>query len=182
MADALLRACPARSSRLIRFAMICAAFAPLCWPLNGSTPWYILEPLETGGEIVARVEHGSEFLPFNVHLSISEAAIEAVAQSTSQILNGFGFVLALLSLLVGYHLGRYRPDEGERILDALDNGEFVPFLQPIVDLSSGSIIGCEVLARWHRPDGTLVPPQDFIPMAQTYHLTEEVTCYIMEEP
>ena len=88
--------------------------------------------------------------------------------------------MGLLCMLGGYFLGRFRPNEGDRILAALDNGEFVPFMQPIVDLNNGVITGCEVLARWNKPDGSVVSPQEFIPLALNYQLTREVTCHIME--
>ncbi|MFN2590771.1 MAG: EAL domain-containing protein [Actinomycetota bacterium] len=38
--------------------------------------------------------------------------------------------------------------------------------QPVVDLSDGRVVGAEALLRWRRPDGTLVPPAEFIPIAE----------------
>ncbi len=45
--------------------------------------------------------------------------------------------------------------------------EFEPHFQPIVDLVSKEVVGCEALARWHRQDGSNVPPAQFIPIAET---------------
>ncbi|KQQ88907.1 diguanylate cyclase [Massilia sp. Leaf139] len=50
---------------------------------------------------------------------------------------------------------------------ALANGEFEPFYQPIMDMESGRVHALEVLLRWRRPEhaenGGLVLPDDFIP-------------------
>ncbi len=45
-------------------------------------------------------------------------------------------------------------------------GEFVPYYQPLVEFSSGKIIGMEMLARWHHPAGGVVGPEVFIPIAE----------------
>lgn len=45
--------------------------------------------------------------------------------------------------------------------------EFEPHFQPIVDLVSKEVVGCEALARWRRHDGSHVPPAQFIPIAET---------------
>ena len=50
--------------------------------------------------------------------------------------------------------------------DGLARNEFVPFVQPIFSLATGEILGGEVLARWRRSDGSLVPPDRFIPIAE----------------
>jgi PAS domain S-box-containing protein len=47
---------------------------------------------------------------------------------------------------------------------ALDSGEFHVHYQPLVSVSTGSIVGFEALSRWHRPYG-MVMPGDFIPVA-----------------
>ena len=38
--------------------------------------------------------------------------------------------------------------------------------QPLLELSTGSVVGYEALARWQRPGHGLVPPGDFIPLAE----------------
>lgn len=47
---------------------------------------------------------------------------------------------------------------------ALEHGEFKVFLQPKIDLSSGKISGAEALVRWIKSDGSMLPPDDFIPL------------------
>jgi EAL domain-containing protein (putative c-di-GMP-specific phosphodiesterase class I) len=49
---------------------------------------------------------------------------------------------------------------------ALDNGQFVLFYQPEVELSTRKIVGLEALIRWAHPERGLIPPMDFIPLAE----------------
>ncbi|WP_193771102.1 EAL and GGDEF domain-containing protein [Candidatus Magnetaquicoccus inordinatus] len=49
---------------------------------------------------------------------------------------------------------------------ALKNKEFLLHYQPKVELRSGRVIGMEALVRWQQPDGTMVSPLDFIPLAE----------------
>jgi sensor c-di-GMP phosphodiesterase-like protein len=44
--------------------------------------------------------------------------------------------------------------------------EFVPYYQPIVDVSSNSLYGCEMLARWQRPGQDVISPMEFIPYVE----------------
>src|SRR6202158_2828711 len=62
---------------------------------------------------------------------------------------------------------------------ALQAGEFVPYYQPIVDICSGQLRGAEVLARWRKPDGTLVLPSAFIPLAESSGLIRRLTRDLM---
>jgi sensor c-di-GMP phosphodiesterase-like protein len=65
------------------------------------------------------------------------------------------------------------------IQNALQAGEFVPYYQPIVDIRSGQLRGAEVLVRWRKPDGTLVLPSAFIPLAESSGLIREMTRDLM---
>jgi c-di-GMP phosphodiesterase len=73
-----------------------------------------------------------------------------------------------LGLAFGVLLTRARRIEGPVAdLDrALARNEFKPFFQPIFHLATGEILGCEMLARWVRADGSIVPPMAFIPLAE----------------
>jgi sensor c-di-GMP phosphodiesterase-like protein len=62
----------------------------------------------------------------------------------------------------------------------LARGEFRPFYQPIFDLRTGAILGCEALARWIREDGSIAPPMSFIPLAESSGRIEPMTWQILE--
>jgi EAL domain-containing protein (putative c-di-GMP-specific phosphodiesterase class I) len=49
---------------------------------------------------------------------------------------------------------------------ALDQRQFVLYYQPEVDLSTRRIVGVEALIRWQHPEKGLIPPMDFIPLAE----------------
>lgn len=56
---------------------------------------------------------------------------------------------------------------GEDVLqDALANDAFEVVYQPRVDLKNGNILSLEALVRWRQPDGELVLPGEFLPLAE----------------
>lgn len=58
---------------------------------------------------------------------------------------------------------KYLEDDMER---ALLNNEYIVYLQPKVSTNSGKIVGAESLIRWKKPDGTIILPNEFIPLAE----------------
>jgi len=52
------------------------------------------------------------------------------------------------------------------MFQAVRDGEFLLHYQPIVDARSRQIVGFEALMRWNRPGQGMVPPAQFIPMAE----------------
>lgn len=53
--------------------------------------------------------------------------------------------------------------------------------QPKLDLSSGTLIGAEALARWNHPKRGNIPPVEFIPLLEQSGLIKPFTLYIIEE-
>ena len=64
---------------------------------------------------------------------------------------------------------------------ALANHEFIVYYQPKIGLKSSKLVGAEALVRWKRPDGTLVPPSDFIPHLEKSETIVNVDFYVYEE-
>jgi diguanylate cyclase (GGDEF)-like protein/PAS domain S-box-containing protein len=63
---------------------------------------------------------------------------------------------------------------------ALSRDELDVYYQPIVDLRTGSPIGTEALVRWNRPGHGMVPPLDFIPVAEESGLIREIGTWVFE--
>jgi len=64
---------------------------------------------------------------------------------------------------------------------ALERQEFVLHYQPQVSYESGTVQGVEALIRWQRPNGQLVPPMDFIPIAEDNGLIIAIGEWVIRE-
>ncbi|HUL86354.1 MAG TPA: EAL domain-containing protein [Actinomycetota bacterium] len=68
-----------------------------------------------------------------------------------------------------------------RLRKAVETQRWVLHYQPVVDLESGRMIGVEALIRWIEADGTLVPPGEFIPLAEELGLIEQIGHWVVRE-
>jgi len=64
--------------------------------------------------------------------------------------------------------------------EAISAGQIDAFLQPIVRIDDGRIVGVEVLARWHHPERGMVPPDVFIPVAEQTGMIERLSLLVLE--
>ncbi|GGF19117.1 hypothetical protein GCM10011321_08330 [Youhaiella tibetensis] len=64
---------------------------------------------------------------------------------------------------------------------AIQAGEIKPYYQPVVNLATGKIAGCEVLCRWEKRNGQIVPPGSFIDYAEVTGLAVPMTLSLMEQ-
>jgi len=56
--------------------------------------------------------------------------------------------------------------QGHYLREALAQAQFTLYLQPKVDMRSGTVVGAEVLSRWLHPERGLVPPGEFLPLLE----------------
>lgn len=88
------------------------------------------------------------------------------------------FLAALIFLAVLWALRRRLSPLAELQI-AVRKREFIAHYQPIVDLKTGRCVGAEALCRWKRPDGTMIAPNLFIPLAEQSDLICPITDQIM---
>ncbi|MEP6464165.1 MAG: GGDEF domain-containing phosphodiesterase, partial [Frankiaceae bacterium] len=62
----------------------------------------------------------------------------------------------------------------------LDRGELILHYQPKVNISTGKVTGAEALVRWQHPDGGLIFPDDFVPLAEHTGLIGPLTSYVLD--
>jgi diguanylate cyclase (GGDEF)-like protein len=62
---------------------------------------------------------------------------------------------------------------------ALDNDEFAVYYQPKADIRTGRVEGAEALVRWIHPEHGVIPPNDFIPLAEHTGLIKPLTAFVL---
>ncbi len=62
---------------------------------------------------------------------------------------------------------------------AVARGEFELFYQPIVNLGSDEVTGFEALLRWHSPTRGMVPPNEFIPLAEEIGIITSIGAWVL---
>ena len=119
---------------------------------------------EAGGAVIAA--SASERYPVRAMVRVSHKAFGLWNNDPYYpILSTTGLLGLIFGALVAKLAGRREGPLAD--LDrALGSDEITPYFQPIFHLSTGAIIGCEVLARWVKPDGSVIPPVRFIQLAE----------------
>jgi sensor c-di-GMP phosphodiesterase-like protein len=124
--------------------------------------------------------HSARF-PLNAIIRVKEPALAAWNHGANRTLLTLAALLGLaFGVLVVRVLFR-EPHPVAAIDKALAAHEFVPYFQPIFSLKDGKMAGCEVLARWIKADGSIVPPYQFIPLAEQTGRIVPLTWQLMDE-
>ena len=133
----------------------------------------------TGADVVSQQARSDHF-PLTARAEISAAALYELVRPLEATL-AIG-TLAGTTVLIGIaFLIYWKPtsEVDDEILVALRREEFVPYFQPVMNIDTGRIEGCEMLVRWIRPDGTTVSPGAFMSYCETSGHVFEMTRLLM---
>jgi diguanylate cyclase (GGDEF)-like protein len=74
----------------------------------------------------------------------------------------------------------YRHTLLTNLIDAVNKEELHTYFQPIYDIANNKVVKCESLARWFKEDGSLISPNEFIPIAEESGLINRIDMQMFE--
>lgn len=122
----------------------------------------------------------SDRFPLSARLSANPEELRAWNSESEPYIMALAGVVGLV---LGYLLSIAvvgRPNIETAMREALRRKEFTAHVQPIFDLATRKIVAGEVLARWQKPDGSMVPPARFINLAEECGLILPMTWQIID--
>lgn len=145
------------------------------------------ERIQNYREKLQATAHGKYQLNLRVGIYIIEDKTEAFSIAYDRSMMAFSAAKNSSKQYVAF----YQADMEEQLIweksvedsfqSALRNHEFVVFYQAKVNAETGRVSGAEALVRWIRPDGTIVPPNRFIPVLENNGNIAELDRYIFKE-
>ena len=121
----------------------------------------------------------SDRYPFAVSISVPYSALWQSYRELFLYGNAGSLVLAALILLGAWGVSRLWQGPERDIAQALRRGDFIPYYQPVIDLQSGRLMGCEVLVRRRRSNGSVESPGSFIALVEATGQIFDITRALM---
>jgi diguanylate cyclase (GGDEF)-like protein/PAS domain S-box-containing protein len=145
----------------------------------------------TGERIAAALDEPFELSDavFHVGASIGIALMPEHGADPEALLKNADSAMYQAKRSGGGTVAFYEPGDGDararlsmtsRLRRAINEGELLLHYQPIVDVATGTLVSAEALVRWQDPDLGLVPPGDFIPVAEETGLIDAVGQWVVE--
>ncbi len=151
--------------------------------LGSSDRWFVMGQLEDNSDqpsdIVTEIAQSDRY-PIMAEISVPASAVLKLVESLEFLVNIAAGLFGTLFVLMAIWMNR-RPEVDDEFALAIRNSEFFPYYQPVMDLATGQLRGCEVLVRWIRKDGTVVPPGMFMHYAENSGHIFEITKQLMEK-
>ncbi|MDO4167808.1 MAG: GGDEF domain-containing phosphodiesterase [Eubacteriales bacterium] len=143
-------------------------------------------------ELIGKIDQnlsGYKGIPYTLFFGVCE--VKDRSQKLRKYGDGAAFARQSIKGDALNHIAFYRDDmkqqaKTQKIVEdqmehALENHEFVMFLQPKYSISRNRIVGAEALVRWIHPERGTIPPNDFVPLFEKNGFVIKMDQYIWEE-
>ncbi len=180
------QALPATTPRWMEQELVFKSPDSRWWHRSG-TPGIYVDALDNSGSPVVQLLGGSL-----LHLSCDPVGVHCIASRTrlgdlfALGWGTIGVVVLVTSILSAWivqqamgFIARHWSFEA-RFLRHFEGGSVVCAYQPLLNLRTDTVTGCEVLARWYDHDGSLVSPDRFLSIVEKHGLTERFTALVVD--
>ncbi|MEM9633397.1 MAG: EAL domain-containing protein [Pseudomonadota bacterium] len=152
--------------------------------LGNNLLWYNVGGYNSEGsdpEGMLTAEVSSELYPLVANVTAPVSAAKHAVQDLKVVATAACAGIAVLFVAIGVWMS-WRPESeaNDEFVAAIRNGEFIPFYQPVMDIESQRLRGCEVLMRWRRPNGMIVSPGQFMAYAENNGHIFDMTRHMMK--
>ena len=145
-----------------------------------------LRPLPKGGAVsffdgddVVAIRRSQKFDLIAV-AAVPVKYVDIRTRNRSMILVPIGIVVGILLATAFYLLAKQQISLPSVLRLALKRNEFFLEYQPLMDLQTRRCVGAEALIRWRRPDGKMISPDLFIPIAEENNLILQITGRVLD--
>lgn len=116
----------------------------------------------------------------NIIVSESKSYVKKKWRKELFIIMPFGIIMALTAIVGILYFSKRRLSLYGELKIAISRKEFVNHYQPIIDYKTNACVGAEALVRWQRPDGKMIRPDLFIPLAEETGLILPITDQVLQ--
>ena len=132
-----------------------------------------------------------ENIEYYVSLSVGLNQFDVSIHDVKELIAGADVAMYQAKQRVGNNCAWYNTTIGKEfnetheleldLIKAIKAKEFYPNFQPIIELSTGKVVGCESLARWLRNQTEQVSPAKFIPVAEKLSRFNELSTTLLQK-
>ena len=181
-----------------------SAFVYVKTDLTGLIPNYLLDDISLKLKLTNDITVFSNGVAYSDEVMSDSSAMivtNAVAQSLpistqlalpySKVSSSFLWIFILLTvlfaliggliLLLVFKFLRQADLPAIDLERAVAQGEFVPYYQPLVNIKTGKLVGCEALMRWKKRNGEVIAPGMFIDYAESSGIAFPMTIGLMKK-
>ncbi len=135
---------------------------------------------DTSTEFLSAQGYAGQF-PIRVELALPFAMVRANYADLDAVFTVLACIASAAFLLLNLNYARRSRMPAFDLERAIERNEIKPYYQPVINLRTGELVGCEVLCRWEKRNGQVIPPGAFIDYAEVTGLAIPMTLSLMQQ-